>query len=381
MEVNMIILYKNSDNSYKIGLKKDIKNMINRLFYEVTEDIILWRQKDSINEIKYLISSSDGKMICLKLQCTEPEMKAASILDDVVNIIIKGKHRNKYNIIMTYDEVSLLYCSKLMPYFGAFERRLRELVYLTIVKSFGISWYEKSFNEHLKKELKRTKLSPSKLIENALDELTYEQMKRYLFEPAYIVEPECVIEEFLENNRIELLEKEDIISRIKLCQKKSLWERFFGDLMEFENLKNDVDFLQKKRNIVMHHKRITRDEFIEIRQKLKEVNKNLEKSIMLLENKIYTEENLSDVVMACQNMIKNLMPDFDMVKRSTMRALKALVYAAYESKDVVLKMEKSSDTNNEEIQEYKDNYRNKRDRYIDYSMKLTDDIDIVIETK
>lgn len=61
-------------------------------------------------------------------------------------LIIQGEHRKTWNIVISYDEVSQLYCCKLMPLFGIFERRIRELVYITIIKIFGVEWYDNSFS-------------------------------------------------------------------------------------------------------------------------------------------------------------------------------------------------------------------------------------------
>ena len=83
------------------------------------------------------------------------------------------------NIVISYDEVLQLYCCKLMPLFGEFERRTRELVYITIIKIFGIEWFDNSFSKSLQDTLK-VKANKSKLVENALNELTYEQLKLYL---------------------------------------------------------------------------------------------------------------------------------------------------------------------------------------------------------
>ena len=68
-----------------------------------------------------------------------------------------------------------------MPLFGVFERRTRELVYTTIIKIFGIQWFEKSFSENLQNTLKGKGNNKTQLIEGALNELTYEQLKEYLF--------------------------------------------------------------------------------------------------------------------------------------------------------------------------------------------------------
>ena len=65
-----------------------------------------------------------------------------------------------------------------MPLFGIFERRIRELVYITIIKIFGVDWYDNSFSQSLQDSLKG-KGNKTKMVESALNELTYEQLKEY----------------------------------------------------------------------------------------------------------------------------------------------------------------------------------------------------------
>lgn len=83
------------------------------------------------------------------MSCNATPARAAKYLDSVTNRLIQGEHRKTWNIVISYDEVSQLYCCKLMPLFGIFERRIRELVYITIIKIFGVEWYDNSFSKSL----------------------------------------------------------------------------------------------------------------------------------------------------------------------------------------------------------------------------------------
>ena len=53
----------------------------------------------------------------------------------------------------------------------------------------------------------------------------------------------------------------------------------------------------------MHNKRMTRDEYEKVRKSLKGVNKLLVEAINVLEEDIYTETRLEDVVSAFGNML------------------------------------------------------------------------------
>jgi len=136
MEVNMIILPKNNSD-INLEMKKQIKQLFEKLFNNVNDSAFEINLDNNV-KIEYKISSKEKNMVFLKLSCNETPAKAAKYLDSVTNRLIQGEHRNTWNIVISYDEVSQLYCCKLMPLFGIFERRIRELVYITIIKIFGV---------------------------------------------------------------------------------------------------------------------------------------------------------------------------------------------------------------------------------------------------
>jgi hypothetical protein len=252
--------------------------------------------------IEYLISSKEKNMLFLKLSCDATPVKAAKGLDLATNKLIQGEHRKNWNIVISYDEVSQLYCCKLMPLFGEFERRTRELVYITIIKIFGIEWFDNSFSKSLQDTLKG-KANKSKLVENALNELTYEQLKEYLFMPFSNRNFAEVIEQDLALEKIEELEKEDLVNVINQCRSESLWNRFFAEYKQFEDFKEKIEKLQPYRNAVMHHKRITLNEYEMVRKALKNINKLLIEAIEVLEDEIYTETKFVDVVSAFGSLL------------------------------------------------------------------------------
>ena len=59
----------------------------------------------------------------------------------------------------------------------------------------------------------------------------------------------------------------------------------------------------------MHHKRITQQEYENVRKSLKSINKLLVEAINVLEEEMYTETRLVDVVSALGNVISNILGD------------------------------------------------------------------------
>lgn len=166
MEVNLIILpKKNSD--INLGMKRQIRQLFEKLFNDVNDSSFLINIDDNV-EIQYKISSKEKNMFFLKLSCDGTPVKAAKYLDFATNRLIQGEHRKTWNIVISYDEVSQLYCCKLMPLFGIFERRIRELVYITIIKIFGVDWYDNSFSQSLQDSLKG-KGNKTKMVESSFE--------------------------------------------------------------------------------------------------------------------------------------------------------------------------------------------------------------------
>ena len=296
----MIILPKNNSD-INLGMKKQIKQLFENLFNNVNDSSFEINLDNNV-KIEYKISSKEKNMVFLKLSCNATPARAAKYLDSVTNRLIQGEHRKTWNIVISYDEVSQLYCCKLMPLFGIFERRIRELVYITIIKIFGVEWYDNSFSKSLQDAMKG-KRNKTKMVESALNELTYEQLKEYLFTPFCGRNISEVLEQELSESSVEELSKEEILDIVNQCRSESLWNRFFSEYKQFKNFKEKIDELQLHRNTVMHNKRMTRDEYEKVRKSLKGVNKLLVEAINVLEEDIYTETRLEDVVSAFGNML------------------------------------------------------------------------------
>lgn len=155
MEVDVIILPKEgSKYKLQLGMKQTIRNVFKKIYSDVKDESFQFDLDGEYVEIKYQLSSKNANMLFAKFECKYTPVKSAKVLDCCINKLIRGEHRKDWNIVITYDEVSQLYCCKLMPLFGTFERRTRELVYITIIKIFGVDWYEKSFSESLQNTLK-----------------------------------------------------------------------------------------------------------------------------------------------------------------------------------------------------------------------------------
>lgn len=308
MELDIIILPKGgNEDQGQAEFKKKVVNVFERIYDNVQKSSFQLTINCKKVDVMYRISSKSDNMLFVKFWCEYTPVKEAEILDNAVNRLIRGEHRKDWNIVITYDEVSQIYCCKLMPLFGVFERRTRELVYTTIIKIFGIQWYEKSFSENLQNTLKGKGNNKTQLIEGALNELTYEQLKEYLFVPYSNYNFEDMLEKEFAKENMDKLSKEEITDIIEKCRKVSLWDRFFGEYEQFKDFENKIEQLQPHRNTVMHNKRMTKDEYEKVRKSLKAINKLLIEAISMIEDEMYTDTKLIDVVSAFGNMCAKIL--------------------------------------------------------------------------
>lgn len=68
------------------------------------------------------------------------------------------------------------------------------------------------------------------MVESALNELTYEQLKEYLFTPFCGRNISEVLEQELSESSVEELSKEEILDIVNQCRSESLWNRFFRSI-------------------------------------------------------------------------------------------------------------------------------------------------------
>lgn len=122
MEVDVIILPKDdSKQELQLEMKQEIKNIFKKLYFDVQDECFQFDLDGECVKINYQLSSKNSNMVFVKFECEYTPAKSARILDCCINKLIQGEHRKDWNIVITFDEVSQLYCCKLMPLFGTFE--------------------------------------------------------------------------------------------------------------------------------------------------------------------------------------------------------------------------------------------------------------------
>ena len=290
MEVDLIFLPRD-ESLTEADIKSNLDNMLNTLFSDVYANSFTIKLDEKEEFFFYEYNISSDNILYLKIKCKTSDARAAKYLNKAICAICKGKHKGGFYIIKSYDEVSMYCCNMLMPYFGEFERKLRQVLYITFVKSYKKDWYESGVQDVIKQDIvSRSKGEKNKLIEKALEFLTYEQLKNLLFDKYPQVDFYGLSEMEYTESKLEMMSKSEIIAFISQCRKQSTWERFFSDDEDLAEIESEISYLQDYRNIVMHHKTIEYDKYLEIRKKLKRLNQGLDNAIDKLNREIYSRK-------------------------------------------------------------------------------------------
>ena len=276
MEMNYIFLLK---EKCKIEFDKTKAHYIilEKLFLDVRKDSFVVNYNKEKYSLKYLIYYDDKiDMFKLSISLDKSLGKSAKILNYVDKLLRKGECRKDYNIIVIYDGVSNYFCDKSYPFLNEFERRLRELVYIILVKTFGAEWYEKTVSDELKIKIKETGKSNNKsvLIENSLYEMTMYDMEMYLFNPYCELNSNDIIQTIINDSN---KSKEEIVYLLSECIPKSLWDRFFYD--KINNIQAEINETREFRNKIAHNKEFHEKEYNRFKKIIKVIIDNIKVAI------------------------------------------------------------------------------------------------------
>lgn len=291
MNAKYILLEKDIDYTDKFQSHKfePFKQMLESIYLDVTNNSFQVIVDDKANMIEYRCAVKENGRIChISFWVDGTLAHCAKVLDVVHSKLLEGHHRRNYNIVTSFDGVSQYYCNKLYPKLSLFERKIREIVYNIMIKSFGASWYNLTLSDSLKDELKRQTggMNESELIEKALYEMTIYQLEEYLFSPYSEVDVVSLLDTDLSPASLENKNREEIVELLNKCQPKSLWDRFFEGNIKIKDLRFTLKVVRCYRNRVAHNKYLYSNDYVKC-------NGILNKTILQLNSAIEDIEGMT----------------------------------------------------------------------------------------
>lgn len=289
-------------------LASPIRPMLKKIFSNLSKDSF----QIGIDGINYKVNytSSGNNLI---LNTNETDSKSVKILNETNAILLKGEHRKDYNIALSFDGVSYYYCNKIYPKFNLFERKIRELVFNILLKSFGSEWYEKTVGIQLDKEIKANAKSSSKsrLIEGALYEMTIFQLETYLFMPYRDIDVNDLIDNKLSEEAIKEKSMDEIIKIISKGRARSIWDRFFKDEINIDDIRSKLEEIRSYRNSVAHCKYFYMDEYKKCSRLLNGIIKQLDIAIESIESRMFRKIDVTESLAAFSEILHKYNEQFN----------------------------------------------------------------------
>ena len=290
---------------------KNEKLKINRTIVEkyLSEKFNLENNKLLLNNVIFEYKLFErGNSVSLFLSSNNRlSIKEAKIFDRIRNNIITGKERKDFGIVTLYNEASNLFSSRLNKLISKFENNLRQVMYITLINTYGREWTIKSFSREQVCDLKNKNTNVLDLLDTAFESLTFYDYIEFLFSEYTILTPEAAIEEALlkiKNNNSDILTIKNILSSSQ--KKTSLWNKLFEKKFDIFN-KQILEDIRSIRNKVMHNKNINFDDYSVNLKLLNKINEEVKKVIDVLETQdLFKDKPVKDVINSFnQVLIKN----------------------------------------------------------------------------
>ena len=280
------------------------------------------------NEATYNIAYSihyeeQTNTIYLSFKATHASIDQSASIINYIRNEINNLSRDAYYIICSLDESSEYYCNNIYPLFNTCERHLRSLTYAFITKAFGNQWYEETFNEDQKTNLKEKIQIKSKskrtiaLIENSLYELTWFELIDYLF----TVQNFKNLDSNLTPNVLNTKSKEQLLQIIEECRPQTKWEKYIMPLPDDDCFFNTLNTLRIHRNSVAHNKIFTENDYTYCQENLSKLIELIKAGDAKLNEILFTPQQQSEIIDdTCSNLTTSLQALSDTIRSLNLSA-------------------------------------------------------------
>ena len=235
------------------------------------------------------------------------------VLTYLNNIICSPEIVKYYQVITDYDGLSQYYCEKLYPKYATFERTLRSILYIILIKTYGLDWYDEvvkkdrfengekeDINAAIKKIVKGKK-SLQKLISTALEEMDLNTMRKFLFLPYRRNAPDEVIDRLV-NRNFDSITKEQIYEELNLASEQTLWRECLSQIGDEQTWNNNIDSIRISRNIVAHSKTLTFEKYEKYRKEINTRNRELKNLLTELQEEKFKQEQKKELTSSINNL-------------------------------------------------------------------------------
>ena len=304
---------KEDNNIIVVSLSPSFKNLLKKAFKNISFDYkndefdFMNSGTIKINNKKINVSFKYHNVwssYYLEIMVKSNNKKDAIDVLEYVNSILIGKQNifDKYFVsIVSYDYISEYYCNKLFPYLNKFERKLRKILFNVYTLNFNLEYYSATTNKDFQNELKqKSNITKDESISKqdcyiklGFYSLDYNDIDKLLFTKTITKNEEQKIQTFLtENEDLTKLSDSKIREAFILCSNKTDWERFFGNKKFNVNFQQVLNDIRNFRNNIAHCKFISKTQYINCKNILKETIKSLNVAIKITEEQDFINKNI-----------------------------------------------------------------------------------------
>ena len=234
------------------------------------------------------------------------------VLTYLDNIICRSEIVKYYQVITDYDGLSQYYCEKLYPKYATFERTLRSILYIILIKAYGLGWYNEVVKKDRFEEGKKEDIdavikkiskgkSMQKLISTALEEMDLDTMRKFLFLPYRRITPEKIIDTLV-NSDFDSITKEQIYEKINLASEQTLWRECLSQIGNEQTWNDNIDSIRFSRNIVAHSKTLTFEKYEKYRKEINKRNHELKNLLTELQEEKFKQEQKKELTSSINNL-------------------------------------------------------------------------------
>lgn len=249
--------------------------------------------------VQYFLEQKKNSVRCYAHFASNRRVNLATEDLETLHSALKSSPLQKYfHVVKVYDGVSASYCERLYPKYAEYERKLRCMILIILMKAYGSNWIKtvpKEMEESIsdKAHVKEISKLP---FDQILEYADLAELENYLFEPN-----ETDFEEFVKNDlrpeKIKSLEKEEIMQMVAdALFPTCLWERVFSDIGDMSDWKKALKKVHDIRNGVAHHKTITREQYKDTLKQLRNVIKMIDLVIMQVKKEDFENTKSIDIL-------------------------------------------------------------------------------------
>lgn len=268
---------------------------------------------DEEKKICYEFIEKHNERCVLELVSNNRKNVGIELLQRIDDAISSCEEQMYFHYVRDYDGISEANSIKLYPKYAAFERMLRQMVLIVLIKAMGEDWGS-TISDDMLNDIKKNARNGKPQMSQLLECMDLSTIEAYLFEIRH-VEYERVFVEELTQEKIESMTKEDICNSINRIRPKSLWERSFAQLGPSDEWRKEISRIRDDRNCVAHHKRITLSDYKEMNKRINRANKRLANTISRIKDTNISSLNSIDLigsfVIKIGSIAKEIMEQYD----------------------------------------------------------------------